>query len=227
MNGKMLRTIKGHTDVVRCFCKLPEGHWSGAAFASAGNDQVIRFWSLEGAPMGEMDGHTEYIYGLAILPNGDIVSSSEDRTVKIWRHGACIQTITHPAISMWTVAACQETGDIVSGGSDKILRVFSRDPERQGDAETLRSFDEANRQYAIPAETASQDQPFQKENLPGPEALQTQTGQRDGQQLFIRENDGSVTAHLWSSSKSQWDLIGTVVSGEGSGTQKKMHNGQE
>lgn len=39
------------------------------------------------------------------------------------------------------------------------------------------------------------------------EALQTQVGQRDGQQLFIRENDGSVTAHLWSASTSQWNLV--------------------
>lgn len=61
--------------------------------------------------------------------------------------------------------------------------------------------------YAIPAETASQNMPFEKENLPGPEALQTKTGERDGQQLFIRENDNSVTAHLWSSSRGQWDLV--------------------
>jgi hypothetical protein len=39
------------------------------------------------------------------------------------------------------------------------------------------------------------------------EALQTQNGDRDGQQLFIRENDNSVTAHLWSSSRGQWDLV--------------------
>lgn len=39
------------------------------------------------------------------------------------------------------------------------------------------------------------------------EALQTKTGDRDGQQLFIRENDNSVTAHLWSSSRRQWDLV--------------------
>lgn len=80
--------------------------------------------------------------------------------------------------------------------------------------------------YAIPAETASQNMPFEKENLPGPgkqyvrflcifpanklviaDALQTKTGERDGQQLFIRENDNSVTAHLWSSSRGQWDLV--------------------
>ena len=77
------------------------------------------------------------------------------------------------------------------------------------------------------------------------EALQTQVGQRDGQQLFVRENDGSVTAHLWSSSTSQWNLvslilichfsnpnltssqIGTVVSGEGSGASKTTLNGTE
>ena len=43
------------------------------------------------------------------------------------------------------------------------------------------------------------------------EALQAQVGQRDGQQLFIRENDGSVTAHLWSSSTSQWNLVSFKV----------------
>lgn len=227
INGKALGAFKGHTDVVRCFCKVPEGHWSGAAFASAGNDEVIRLWTLEGQQVAELDGHSAYIYSLAILPNGDIVSSSEDRTVKVWRNNQCIQTITHPAISIWTVAACPETGDIVSGASDNIIRVFSRDPERQANAEAIQSFEDSNRMYAIPAETASQGQPFEKENLPGPDALQMQVGQRDGQQLFVRENDGSVTAHLWSASTSQWNLIGTVVSGEGTGASKKVHDGKE
>ncbi|GIZ45716.1 hypothetical protein CKM354_000887100 [Cercospora kikuchii] len=226
-NGKLHQAIKGHTDVVRCFAKLPSDHWSGGAVASAGNDEVIRIWTLDGQPIGELEGHTAYIYDLAILPNGDLVSSSEDRTVRIWRDGQCIQTITHPAISIWTVAACPETGDIVSGASDNVIRIFSRDPERQADAETIAKFDETNRMYAIPAETAAQGQPFQKENLPGPEALQTQVGQKDGQQLFIREHDGSVTAHLWASSTSQWNLIGTVVEGEGTGAKKKSYNGQE
>ena len=189
INGKLLRTIEGHTDVPRCFCKIPQGHWSGAAFASAGNDEIIRLWSLDGAPMGELHGHEAYIYSIAILPNGDIVSSGEDRTVRVFRDGQCIQTITHPAISIWSVAACPETGDIVSGASDKTIRVFSRDPKRHADAEvrqisedtekskanfhpqTIKSFDESIRMYAIPAETASQNMPFKKEDLPGPGKL--------------------------------------------------------
>jgi phospholipase A-2-activating protein len=168
INGKSLQAFQGHTDVVRCFAKLPDGHASGAAFASAGNDEVIRLWTLDGRQVGVLEGHNAYIYSLAILPNGDIVSSSEDRTVRIWRNRQCIQTITHPAISIWTVAACPETGDIVSGASDNVVRLFSRDPERQADPETLKEFDERNRMYAIPAETATQGQPFEKENLPGP-----------------------------------------------------------
>lgn len=227
INGKSLKTIQGHTDVVRCFCKLPSAQWSGAAFASAGNDEVIRLWTLDGTPVGELEGHNAYIYSLATLPNGDIVSSSEDRTVRVWRNGACVQTIVHPAISIWTVAVCSETGDIASGASDKVIRIFSRDPDRQGDPESVAAFEESNRMYAIPAETASQGEPFQKENLPGPEALQSHVGHKDGQQLFIRENDGSVTAHLWSMSSSRWDLIGTVVSGQGSGSARKTYNGKE
>ena len=85
--------------------------------------------------MGELHGHEAYIYSIAISPNGDIVSAGEDRTVRVFRDGQCIQTITHPAISIWSVATCQETGDIVSGASDKTIRVFSRDPERHADAE--------------------------------------------------------------------------------------------
>lgn len=129
-------------------------------------------------------------------------------------------------------------------------------------SQTIKAFEESNRMYAIPAETASQGQPFEKENLPGPgtcylvscisnssapslagaksrdleqcmsgffcsqkacsridakltdvstDALQTQVGSKDGQQLFIRENDGSVTAHLWSSSTSQWNLVCIII----------------
>lgn len=91
--------------------------------------------------MGELHGHTEYIYALDILPSGDIVSSGEDRTVRIWRNAECIQTIIHPALSIWSVAVCPETGDIVSGASDKIVRVWSRNPERQADQEVRHKFD--------------------------------------------------------------------------------------
>ena len=60
-------------------------------------------------------GHENFVYSLSILPNGqDFVSSSEDRTVRVWRDGACVQTIPHPTMSVWTVCVLAN-GDIVSG----------------------------------------------------------------------------------------------------------------
>lgn len=44
--GKLMQDIAGLPDVVRALCRLPPSHHSGAAFASAGNDQIIRLLSL-------------------------------------------------------------------------------------------------------------------------------------------------------------------------------------
>jgi len=119
--------------------------------------RTIRVWTNEGYQLQELHGHTNYIYSIAALPNGDLVSAGEDRTVRIWRSmitsclgreegaslsgfidGECIQTIPHPAISVWAVAVCPETGDIVSGASDRTARVFSRSPQRWADELTMK-----------------------------------------------------------------------------------------
>ncbi|EGD93202.1 polyubiquitin binding protein [Trichophyton tonsurans CBS 112818] len=126
-SGKLVNTFRGCGDVVRALCKVPDGHGSGAQIASAGNDGIIRLWTIQGKQVGQLHGHESFIYSLDSLPSGELVSSGEDRTVRIWNATSCIQTITHPAISVWSVAACAESGDIISGASDRIARIFSRD----------------------------------------------------------------------------------------------------
>ena len=49
--------------------------------------------------------------------------------------GQCIQTMQQPCISVWTVSALPND-DIVVGGSDAVVRLFSRAPERIAEAET-------------------------------------------------------------------------------------------
>lgn len=51
--------------------------------------------------------------------------------------GDCSQVIVHPAISVWSVST-MSNGDIVSGSSDGIVRVFSESEERWADAEDLK-----------------------------------------------------------------------------------------
>lgn len=193
------RTTINTPEVVRALCKLPTGpmgHPSGADFASASNDGIIRLWKLNGQQVGELIGHESYIYSLGCLPSGEIVSAGEDRTLRVWRGNDCIQTITHPAISVWSVAVCQDNGDIVSGASDNVVRVFSRAAERAADAETIAHFNESVKSSAIPQQQLNRQ--INKESLDTPDWLKVYSGKKDGEVKMIREEDGSVTAHQWS-----------------------------
>lgn len=196
-SGKLLQAFQASNSPVRALCRLPDGHPSGGDFASADNDGAIRLWKISGQQVGELRGHQSFIYSLAVLPSGELVSSGEDRTLRIWKGDQCVQTITHPAISVWSVAVCAENGDIVSGASDRIVRVFTRDPERYANAETTALFEDAVKASSIPQQTLDVNQ----ENIPGPEFLTQKSGTKDGQIVTIRELDGSVTAHSWSSGR--------------------------
>lgn len=197
-NGKLLRTIGGSQDVVRALCRIPKGHSSGADFASASNDGIIRLWTISGRQVAQLLGHESFIYSLASSPSGELFSSGEDRTVRVWKGTECIQTITHPAISVWGVAVCGENGDIVTGASDRIVRVFTRDTARFADTETTRQFEESVKESSIPQQQLGD---VNKEKLPGPEFLVQKAGTKEGQVQMIRELNGAVTAHQWSVGK--------------------------
>lgn len=51
--------------------------------------------------------------------------------------GDCAQVIVLPAISVWAVST-MPNGDIVSGSSDGLVRVFSESEDRWADAEDLK-----------------------------------------------------------------------------------------
>ena len=222
--GKLLSTIKGSADVVRALCKLPASSKPRADFASAGNDAVIRLWTLEGKEVAQLHGHENFIYALACLPTGELVSSGEDRTVRIWRESACIQTITHPAISVWTVAASPETGDIMTGASDRILRIFSRSSDRQADQSSIKVFEDSVKSSSIPQQTMPD---VNKEKLPGPDFLQKKSGTKEGQVQMIREANGNISAHQWSHLAQQWVNVGTVVNSAASSGRKQGHLGHD
>ena len=182
-------------DIVRGLCKIPKGHVTGAEIASSHNDGVIRLWKLTGQMMAELHGHDSFVYSVAALPTGELVSAGEDRTVRIWKDTQCVQVITFPAISVWSVAVCPESGDFVAGTSDGVARVFTRSSDRLASAETLSSFEQSVQASSIPQQQMGN---VNTEKLPGPEFLKTRSGQKEGQVQMIKEEDGSVSAHTWS-----------------------------
>ena len=215
--GKQKHGFDGK-DVVRALVALPEGHDSGAAFASASNDGCIRLWTLKGDLLGELSGHESFIYSLAVTPTGEIVSSGEDRTVRIWQGQECVQVITLPAISVWSVAVGSD-GDIIAGTSDKLARIFTRDTERQADQTVMAEFEESLQASAVPKQALNDD--LNMQDMPGPEFLTQKSGTKEGQNQIIKEDDGSATLYQWSMSQQTWLKIGTVVDSAGSGDKKE------
>ncbi|KAK4185740.1 PUL domain-containing protein [Podospora australis] len=216
------------SDVVRALVKLPsgiKGHPSGADFASAGNDGIISLWKLGGKQVGSLQGHDSFIYSLACSPTAEIISAGEDRTVRVWRGSECIQTITHPAISVWTVAVCRENGDIVTGASDNMVRVFSRSPERIAAPETLSQFEESVRSSAIPQQQLGQS--LNKEKMDPHSWLLTNTGTKEGQIKTVLEENNTIGAYQWSSGEQRWVHVGTVVDSTGSSGRKVEFKGKE
>lgn len=61
-------------------------------------------------------------------------------------------------------------GDIVSGCSDGIVRVFSASEERWASAEILKEYDDHVARQALPTQQVGD---VKKSDLPGPEALNT------------------------------------------------------
>ncbi len=221
VQGKLKHSWDGQ-DIVRALAKLPEGHPTGADIAAATNDGIIRLWTLKGELIASLIGHESFIYSLAVLPSGQLVSSGEDRSVRIWEGHNCVQVITLPAISVWSVSA-SPNGDIIVGASDKIARIFTQDPERVADPQTLASFEESVKASSIPQQTVGQ---INMTDLPGPDFLTRKVGTKEGQSQIIKEDDGSACLYQWSNSQQQWEKIGQVVDSAAS-SGKTAYKGKE
>ncbi|CAM1310261.1 PLAA (predicted) [Pycnogonum litorale] len=211
--GKCEKTFEGHTDCVRGLSVLnPE------EFLSCSNDATIRRWSvMSGHCLQAYYGHTSFIYSVSVVPNTGglrFVSSSEDRSICVWNVATdsdpCIQTIRLPAQSIWSVA-CTDNGDIISGSSDGVVRIFTTVPELQASVEEQKLLEEQVSKSTINADEIGD---LKVSDLPSKEALY-EPGKKDGHTKMIR--DGAVvSAYQWSASEQRWLKIGDVVGADGS-----------
>lgn len=221
--GEKLKVLKGSKDCIRGLLGLPDN-----SLISTGNDAVIRYWNEDGECIRELSGHTNYIYSIAFntaLGENIIVTSSEDSTIRMWNtEGELGNAITLPAQTVWSVT-CMKNGDIVTGSSDGIIRVFTRDASRVADEAAMTSFNQA---VDIRIREASTSLGGVKVNdLPGPEAL-LQKGKTNGQTIMVRQPNGAIICYEWTD--HQWEEVGDVVGASGGSQEtsgKTLYNGKE
>ncbi|KAG8701811.1 hypothetical protein FRC09_005119 [Ceratobasidium sp. 395] len=225
--------LLGHRENVCALDSTPSG-----TVVSGSWDSTARVWK-NFQQVHELRGHSHSVWAVLAVDEDQTLTGSADKTIALWAgnklvhrytghtdavrglNGELVQTITHPAISVWTVAA-MPNGDIVTGCSDGVVRVFSRSENRWADEATLKEYESQVASQAIPAEQVGD---VKKSDLPGPEALE-RPGNKDGQILMVKTVGGSVEAHEWSAGQGKWVKVGEVVDAVGQ-NRKQLFEGKE
>ncbi|MGE3920335.1 MAG: hypothetical protein AB7F64_05225, partial [Gammaproteobacteria bacterium] len=73
-----------------------------------------------------LEGHTDSVRALAVLPSGEVVSGSDDNTLRVWnpKTGQCRQVLQGHTDSVYALTVLPG-GEVVSGSRDKTLRVWN------------------------------------------------------------------------------------------------------
>ncbi|HEY9641599.1 MAG TPA: AAA-like domain-containing protein [Coleofasciculaceae cyanobacterium] len=122
-NGKLLRTLEGHSGPVLSVAVDPQGD----RMASGSGDRTIKLWQLDGTFLQTLKGHQGTILSLAFSPDGHwIASGSDDTTIKLWRSdGKLVRTFTGHAGGVLSVAFTAD--QLVSGSEDGTVKRWSLD----------------------------------------------------------------------------------------------------
>jgi len=75
-----------------------------------------------------LKGHTEPIWCLCELNNGNIASGSVDKTIKIWntQNKSCIFTIKGHTQTVWCIIPLK-SGDFLSGSADGTVKIWNHE----------------------------------------------------------------------------------------------------
>lgn len=186
----------GHSDSVRGLAVYP-----GVGFVSASHDGTARVWAVSGETLLHLVGHTALVYQAAVHPpSGLIATASEDNTARIWRDGACVQTLEHPGC-VWDVAFLP-SGDLLTACSDGVARVWTTAAERAAPGAVQEAYAS---QVAARAAASKTVGGVKVEELPGLEVLQ-ESGKKEGQTKIVREG-GAAVAYSWSSKEYKWQKV--------------------
>ena len=79
-----------------------------------------------GALKRTLNGHTNRVYALTTLPNGDLASASSDQTLKIWNpNDGNLKLTLNGHNSLVKALTTLPNGDLVSGADDKTIKIWN------------------------------------------------------------------------------------------------------
>lgn len=114
-----------NSEFVSVLAILQNGDLAGALSFN----HTIQIWnSTDGSLKQTLKSHTYFIVCLAVLHNGNLVSGSYDKTVKIWSKSGLERTLARHTDRVRCLAVLANT-DFASGSSDKTIIIWSSSGE--------------------------------------------------------------------------------------------------
>jgi len=153
--------------------------------------------------------HTNWVMALAVLPDGRVVSSSYDNTLRVWdvdtgRTLATLQGHTHSVSAL----AVLPDGRVVSGSSDKTLRVWDVDTGRM--LATLQSHTHSVRTLVVLSDgriiSGSEDKTLRVWDVDTGRTLATLQGHTDSVMTLAVLPDGHVVSGSLDKTLRVWDV---------------------
>lgn len=220
--GKIIRTLKGHTEGVKSLAISP----SGQTLVSSSWDNSVKVWNLQNA--GNYGGvvpqsktldngllytfvpHSEIVNCLAITPNGQtLATASEDYTIKLWNLGTqkLLSTLAGHTDGVKSIAISLDGKILASASADSTIKLW--DLSTRELLRTLTGHSEWVKSVAISPDgkilvSGAQDKTIKLWNLQTGELLRTLTGHWDEVNCVSIAQDGHT---LVSSSRDETIIL--------------------
>jgi WD40 repeat protein len=116
--------FSAHTGSVRCVAFSPDGDF----FATCSEDQTIRLWHTDGAPVATLKGHRGGIIAATFSPDGKLIATgSADNAVRLWSHdGWQVDRLLGHHGSVQSVAFSPDSSVLATASADHTVKLWTR-----------------------------------------------------------------------------------------------------
>jgi len=114
--------LQGHDGGVQAVTFSPDGE----TLATAGRDNSIKLWQIDGQPLLTLNGHQDVVWSVGFSPDGKtIASASRDRTVRLWdTQGKQLQALQGHDGDIYSVSFSPDGQTVATASEDKTVKLW-------------------------------------------------------------------------------------------------------
>jgi WD40 repeat protein/pimeloyl-ACP methyl ester carboxylesterase len=125
-DGPLLRILAGHSYLANSVAVLLDGKRA----ISASSDKTLKLWNLDtGDVIQTLEGHSDEVNAVAVLPDERAISASSDKTLKLWNldTGTELKTLEGHSDRVTSVTVLPDRKRAISASDDKTLKLWNLD----------------------------------------------------------------------------------------------------